>query len=157
MDILTNNPIDLLVELKGDRNLRSEDLFELARAIDEYEVTEATSEEVVVDITRITSDGQVTFRITPKKKITYKTMHDHLTCMIPRALKESGLDDFKFNLVEMVFETIHPGIASDIAKELEEIREVQKRLTNLEGEAKRRIEQSNDILLKVLEMEKGKN
>lgn len=156
MEILTNNPIDLFIELKGDRPLRSEDLFHLAEALDEYEIREKTAQEVVVDITEIRSDGLVTVRMTPKKKLTYEALHNHLAAMIPRALKRAGLEAYKYNLSEIRFSTLHPGLPSDIERELEEIKEVKARLTSLESEANRRIEQSNQILLKILEMDRSK-
>lgn len=100
--------------IEGKRDLKAEELFVLAEALDEYEVEKEVEEMIVIDISEITSSGMIVVHVIPKRMLSYNEIYQHVDTLIKDALKKSGLKSHDYEIKKIIFRTIRPGTPSSV-------------------------------------------
>jgi hypothetical protein len=106
------NPMDLIINLMCDRELTLDDLFKLGQYLDAYEVERDVEDTLVIDIVKINKTGTIHIYITPQGMMTYDEICDHIKQIMEFALTNSGMDDFKWEVREIIYHPKRPGTPS---------------------------------------------
>jgi hypothetical protein len=118
MSIVTTNPAKITVQLLDNQNLSQEQIFELAHYIDAYEIEKQLQETLVIDIFEVTKTGKIELVLTPKSGLSYEELSLHLKTVISYSLKNVNLEQCKWEVTKISFETRVPGKASFISADL---------------------------------------
>jgi hypothetical protein len=114
--IITTNPMDVLIKLKGDRELSQDEMFKLAHHIDAYEIEQGERETIVIDIKRLTKDGIIQIYVTPRGGgLTYENISEHVKSLMDFATQKTGLDSFKWEIEELMSDLESPGTPSYVS------------------------------------------
>jgi len=122
MPVVIQNPLDVLIELDIKKALSPEKLFDLAEALDAYEVKESVEESVVVDITEVSKEGKIVVHIIPKKMLSYKQIFSHVDALMKTALKNAKFRKRTYSVKKIFFRTIAPGTPSSIVSDVEKLK-----------------------------------
>ncbi|UCH88969.1 MAG: hypothetical protein JSV49_12160 [Thermoplasmata archaeon] len=106
------NPMDLVINLMCDRELTLDDLFKLGQYLDAYEVERDVEDTLVIDIKRINKTGTIYIYITPQGMMTYDEICEHIKQLMEFALTNAGMDNFKWEVREIIYYTKRPGTPS---------------------------------------------
>lgn len=116
MAIITTNPMDVLIKLKGDRELSQDEMFKLAHHIDAYEIEQGERESIVIDIKRLTNNGVIQIYITPRGGgLTYENISEHVKSLMEFSIQKAGLENFKWEIEELISDLESPGTPSYVA------------------------------------------
>ncbi len=116
MTIITTNPMDVLIKLKGDRELTQDEMFKLAHHIDAYEIEKGERESIVIDIKRLTKSGIIHIYITPRGGgLTYENISEHIKSIMEFATQKAGLESFKWEIEELLSDLESPGTPSYVS------------------------------------------
>jgi hypothetical protein len=109
--------MDLVINLICDRELTIDDLFKLGQYLDAYEVERDVEDTLVIDIKKINKTGTIHVFITPQGMMTYDEICDHIKQLMEFALTNSELEDFKWEVREIVYHPKRPGTPSFVPTE----------------------------------------
>jgi len=120
MSIVTMNPAKVTIQLLDNQGLTQEQIFKLAHHIDAYEIEKQLQESLVIDIQKITRSGMIELIITPKSGLTYDELSKYLNDAILFALKSVNLEECRWEIIEIAFQTEIPGKPSYVFDDLHE-------------------------------------
>ena len=123
MTVIVQNPLDVIIALNYDEELSGEDMFNLADALDGYEIEKEIEDKLVVDIVEISSAGVFAVHIIPKQMLTYKDLNFFINDMVSTSLKREDLPFDSFNVKKVLFRTTEPGKPSETTNDITEIKE----------------------------------
>ncbi len=121
MPVIIQNPIDVVIKLKGMDSIDSETMFKLADVIDGYEVVHNTKDELVVDIVEIDVRGVIVLHIDPKMMIRYNEVHHHIESIIESTLEVFSPQDVGFEVAKIKFRPLRPGMPSRVVRDDEKL------------------------------------
>lgn len=123
MTVIVQNPLDVIIALEADEELTGEEMFNLADALDGYEIVKEIEDKLVVDIVEISSAGIFAVHVIPKQMLTYKDLIFFINDMVSTSLKREDVPFSDFNVKKVLFRTTEPGKPSETTDDLVEIRE----------------------------------
>jgi hypothetical protein len=118
MSIVTTNPAKVSIRLLDQKDLTHDQIFQLAQHIDAYEIEKKLQESLVIDIHKVTKSGKIDLIITPKTGLTYDELYNHVTKVISFALKSVKLENCRWEILEISFQTEMPGKPSYVYEDL---------------------------------------
>lgn len=104
--------MDIHIAITGDKELSLEKIFKLGQYLDAYEVEKDLEDTLVIDIKKISKDGNVQIYLTPQGMMTYDEICDHIKLLMDYAMTNSGLTSYKWDVKEIVYHTKRPGLPS---------------------------------------------
>jgi hypothetical protein len=106
------NSMDLIINLMVDRELTIDDLFKLGQYLDAYEVERDVEDTLVIDIKKINKAGTIHIFITPQGMMSYEEICDHIKQLMDFALTNAGLENFSWEVREIIYHPKRPGTPS---------------------------------------------
>jgi hypothetical protein len=104
--------MDLIINLQSDRELTLDDLFKLGQYLDAYEVERDVEDTLVIDIKKINKTGTIHIYITPQGMMTYDEICDHIKQLMEFALVNSGMENYNWEVREIIYYPKRPGTPS---------------------------------------------
>ena len=123
MTVIVQNPLDVIIALDTEDELTGEEMFNLADALDGYEIVKEIEDKLVVDIVEISSAGVFGVHLIPKQMLTYKDLIFFINDMVGNALKREDVPFDDFHVKKVLFRTTEPGKPSETTEDLTEIKE----------------------------------
>jgi hypothetical protein len=123
LTVIVQNPLDVIIALETEDELSGDDMFNLADALDGYEIVKEIEDKLVVDIVEISSAGVFAVHLIPKQMLTYKDLIFFINDMVGNALKREDLPFDDFHVKKVLFRTTEPGKPSETTEDITEIKE----------------------------------
>lgn len=128
MAVIVQNPMDVIISLNTEDELTGEQMFALADALDGYEIEKGIKEKLVVDIVEISSAGIFAVHIIPKQMLTYEDLIYFINDMVGESLKRDDIPFKTFSVKKVLFRTAEPGKPSEVAQDMNELRDKVNKL-----------------------------
>jgi hypothetical protein len=112
LSIAILNPMDIIINLMIDRELSVDDLFKLGQFLDAYEVERDVEDTLVIDIKKINKTGTIHIFVSPQGMMTYDEICDHIKQLMEFALTNASMDEFKWEVREIIYHPQRPGTPS---------------------------------------------
>jgi hypothetical protein len=126
--VIVQNPMDVIISLNTEDELTGEQMFALADALDGYEIEKGIKEKLVVDIVEISSAGIFAVHIIPKQMLTYEDLIYFINDMVGESLKRDDIPFKTFSVKKVLFRTAEPGKPSEVAQDMNELRDKVNKL-----------------------------
>lgn len=123
MTVIVQNPLDVIIALDTEEEITGEEIFNLADALDGYEIEKEIEDKLVVDIVEISSAGVFAVHIIPKQMLTYKDLIYFINDMVSVSLKREDLPFQSFHVKKVLFRTAEPGKPSETTNDITDIKE----------------------------------
>jgi len=122
LTVVVQNSLDVIIALDNVDDLKGEEIFALADALDGYEVEKRIEDKLVVDIVEISSAGVFAVHLIPKMMMTYEDIMVHIHEMVSSALKRDDISCKTYTVKKVLFRTREPGKPSETVADIEEIK-----------------------------------
>jgi len=122
LTVVVQNPLDVIIALDNVDDLKGEEIFALADALDGYEVERGIEKQIVVDIVEISAAGVFAVHVIPKQMMTYKDIMMHVDEMVKTALVREDIPCNSYMVKKVLFRTKEPGKPSEVVEDIEEIK-----------------------------------
>jgi hypothetical protein len=123
LTVIVQNSLDVIIALDNVDDLKGQEMFILADALDGYEIEKKTEDKIVIDIVEMSSAGVFAVHVIPKQHMTYEDIMSHIDAMVTSALERDGINAKNYSVKKVLFRTKEPGKPSETLADLEEIKE----------------------------------
>ena len=122
MTVIVQNSLDVIISLDNVDDIKGEEMFALADALDGYEVEKGIEDKIVIDIVEISSAGVFAVHVIPKQLMTYSEIMSYIDDMVKTALKRDEIVAKSYSVKKVLFRTREPGKPSETVADIEEIK-----------------------------------
>jgi len=122
LTVIVQNSLDVIISLDNVDDIKGEEMFALADALDGYEVEKGIEDKIVIDIVEISSAGVFAVHVIPKQLMTYSEIMSYIDDMVKTALKRDEIVAKSYSVKKVLFRTREPGKPSETVADIEEIK-----------------------------------
>jgi hypothetical protein len=122
LTVIVQNSLDVIIALDNTDDLKGQEMFALADALDGYEVEKKIEDRLVIDIVEMSSAGVFAVHVIPKQLMTYDDIMSYIDDMVTTALKRDGIPAKTYSVKKVLFRTREPGKPSETVADIEEIK-----------------------------------